>query len=48
MQMLVYLPPELVRTVKQIALDDDTSASAVVEEALDEWIVRRERRSGRD
>ena len=39
-QMLVYLPPTLVKKVKRLALDHDTSASHVVEQALHEWLAR--------
>lgn len=39
-QMLVYLPPDLVRAVKHAALDRDTSASHVVEQALTDWLTR--------
>lgn len=46
-QMLVYLPPDVVKAIKQAALDDDTSASAVVEEAIEAWLARRGRRPGR-
>lgn len=42
-QMLVYLPPATIKALKQAALDDDTSASAVVEAAVDAWLKRNRR-----
>jgi hypothetical protein len=36
-QLLVYLPPDLNKEVKKQAVDDDTTASAIVEEALRRW-----------
>ena len=39
-QMLVYLPPSLVKAIKRHALEADTSASAVVEAAVDAWLRR--------
>jgi hypothetical protein len=42
-QMLVYLPPALVKAVKHAALDADTSASHVVAQALADWLARTAR-----
>jgi hypothetical protein len=39
-QLLVFLKPETIKQTKQRALDDETSASAIVEEALSEWHER--------
>lgn len=39
-QMLVYLPPALVKAVKHTAVEHEVSASHVVEQALDEWFAR--------
>ncbi len=39
-QLLVFLPPDLIKSTKRRALDHDTSASAIVEEALHEWHER--------
>jgi hypothetical protein len=33
-QLLVYLPPDLIKELKKQAVDDDTTASAIAEEAL--------------
>ena len=40
MQMLVYLPPALVKAVKHAAVEKEVSASHVVEQALHEWLAR--------
>jgi hypothetical protein len=36
-QLLVYLDPDVIKDTKKSALDLDTTASAIVEEALREW-----------
>ncbi len=40
-QLLVYLAPEVIKDVKKIAVDDDTTASSITEEALRDWLKRR-------
>jgi hypothetical protein len=45
-QFLIYLPPDLIKEVKKAALDQDTHAYDVAEEALRNWLARR-RRKGR-
>jgi hypothetical protein len=40
-QLLVYLDPDVIKNTKKSALDLDTTASAIVEEALGEWLTRR-------
>lgn len=40
-QLLVYLPPKLIKIVKKLAVDDESTASAIVEEALRQWVDGR-------
>jgi hypothetical protein len=40
-QFLATLDAGIIRAVKLAALDDERSASAILEEAVREWLVRR-------
>lgn len=40
-QLLVYLPDSLRMAVRQIALDRGTTASAIVREAIAQWLKRQ-------
>jgi hypothetical protein len=40
-QFLTSMDPDVIKSVKSAALEDDTTASAIIEEAAREWLGRR-------
>jgi len=40
-QLLVYLPPDLIKDLKKAGVDDDRNVYEIVEEASREWLSRR-------
>ncbi len=40
-QLLVYLPPDLIKELKRAALDAERNVYDIVEEASREWLSRR-------
>lgn len=41
-QLLVYVAPDVIKEVKKTAVDQDTTASAIVEKALKDWLAKRD------
>ncbi len=46
-QLLIYLAPEVIKEIKKVAVDDDTTASAIADEALREWLRRRKKKAAK-
>jgi hypothetical protein len=40
-QFLTYMDPEVIKDIKRAALDRDTSASDLVEQAVKEWLKKQ-------
>ena len=40
-QFLVHVSPDVIKDVKKAAVDDDTTASAITEDALRAWLLAR-------
>jgi len=43
-QFLATLDPELIKAIKLAAIEDETSASEIVEEATRQWLSRRKKK----
>lgn len=41
-QLMVYVDSDVRRQVRQIALDENTTASALVRRAIGDWLARRQ------
>lgn len=39
-QLLIYLEPEVIKELKKTAVDMETTASALTEQALQEWLKK--------
>ena len=46
-QMLVYLPDDTITAVKIAGVEDRSSASSIVEEAVNAWLEKRQKRIDR-
>jgi hypothetical protein len=44
-QLLVYLEPELIKTLKKAAVDHDVNVYDIVDEATREWLGRHTKKS---
>ena len=44
-QLLVYLDPALIKTLKKVAVDRDVNVYDIVDEATREWLDRQQKKS---
>jgi hypothetical protein len=44
--LLVYLQPDVIKQLKKAALDQETTAYEITEEALREWLASHRKRRG--
>ena len=44
-QFLVTMDPEVIKAIKTAAIEDDTTASELMEDAAKEWLARRNKKS---
>lgn len=42
--LLVYMQPDLIKSLKKVAVDSEVTVFSLVEEAVREWMERREQR----
>jgi hypothetical protein len=42
--LLVYMQPDLIKALKKVAVDSEVTVFSIVEEAVQEWMERREKR----
>jgi hypothetical protein len=47
-QFLVTMGPATIKAVKTAAIEDDTTASEVMEEAANQWLERRKSKAKKD
>ena len=45
-QFLATMDPKVIKAVKLAAIEDETSASGILEEAAIQWLVRRKKPAG--
>jgi hypothetical protein len=47
-QFLVSMGPETIKAIKTAAIEDDTTASELMEEAANQWLERRKSKAKKD
>lgn len=45
-QFLATMDPEVIKAVKLAAIEDETSASEILEEAAAQWLAKRKKKPG--